>query len=40
MAKVAIGMFEGSDHYAVLAKIKLKARWKYDKRKGKVRGDM
>ena len=29
------GMYEGSDHYIVLAKIKIKDNWKFGKRNGK-----
>ena len=28
-------MFEGLDHYAVLAKMKIKGRWEYGKSNGK-----
>ena len=31
-AKAVRGMFEGSDHCVVLAKIKIKGRWEYDRK--------
>lgn len=34
-AKVVTGIFEGSDHNAVLAKTKICVRWKYGNKKGK-----
>ena len=38
-AKAVRGIFEGSDHNIVLAKIKIKGRWEYSRKngKGKVR---
>ena len=33
--KAVIGMYEGSDHYFVLAKIKIKVRWEYGRKNGK-----
>ena len=34
-AKVVRGMFEGSDHYILSAKIKIKGRWVYSWKNGK-----
>ena len=33
--KAVRGIFEGSDHYIVLAKIKIKDRWDYGRKNGK-----
>ncbi|XP_050706878.1 uncharacterized protein LOC126992348 isoform X2 [Eriocheir sinensis] len=38
-AKVVIGMFDGSDHLAVLAKLKLKEKWVFEK-KGEVKKEI
>ena len=37
-AKVVKGMFQGSDHYTVLVKIRMRGKWEYSKSKdrGKV----
>ncbi len=33
-AKVVRGMFDGSDHLAVLAKLRMKEKWMYEKKGG------
>ncbi len=33
-AKVVKGMFDGSDHLAVLAKLRMKEKWVYEKKGG------
>ena len=33
-SKAVRGMFEGSDHYVVLVKIKMKGRWEYGSQNG------
>ena len=34
-AKAVRGIFQGPDHYVVLGKIKIKARWEYGRKNGK-----
>ncbi len=37
-AKVVSGMFDGSDHLAVLAKLRMKEKWAYEKKGGVKKG--
>ncbi len=37
-ARVVRGMFDGSDHYVVLAKVQIRDRWEYCMKKCKSKG--
>ncbi len=39
-AKVVRGMSDRSDHYAVLAKIKIRGNWKFGRSNGREQGNM